>query len=386
MATERTGVARRLQEFLHNESAGGMVMIGFAILAMGIANSPLAGWYGEFKELPVLGFTLDHFVKDVLMVWFFLLVGMELKREMLEGFLATRSQKILPLIAAAGGVVTPALIYVLLNNGVPAHASGWAIPTATDIAFAVCILSLVSKRVPASAKIFLLAIAIYDDLAAILIIAFFYSSGIAWEPMAVAACVSLGLFLLNRLNVGALMPYLLLGVVLWEAIHQAGIHTTIAGVIVGLAIPLRLGGKRSESPLNQFVDWLHPFVAFFILPLFAFVSAGVALGGISPSALLDPLPIGIALGLFVGKQIGIFGTTFAAVKLGFAPRPEGANWLTLYGVSILAGIGFTMSLFVGFLAFTDPMLHNEIKLGVIVGSLLSTLWGAIVLRRALRPL
>lgn len=389
---EKRRMGRLLGQFLANEAAGGMVMIACAALAMILANSALAGYYHAFVNMPLslsfgdvaLHMPFSIFVKDVLMAIFFLLVGMELKREMLEGFLSQKGQKVLPLIAALGGVVTPALIYLAINQGIPEHSAGWAIPTATDIAFAVCVLSLLGKRVPPAAKIFLLAIAIYDDLAAIIIIAVFYSSGVAMVPLAIAAGITALMYLANRARVDMLTIYLLLGAVLWHFVHEAGIHTTVAGMITGLMIPLRPTATDSDSPLNRLMHFLHPWVAFVILPLFAFASAGVSLAGITPAILLDPLPLGIALGLFVGKQLGIFGATYAGVKLGLAARPEGTSWLMLYGVSAIAGIGFTMSLFVGFLAFTGEELHNATKLGVIAGSLLSTLAGIVIMKRALR--
>ncbi|PZP85815.1 MAG: Na+/H+ antiporter NhaA [Azospirillum brasilense] len=390
---EQARIGRLLKLFLRNEAAGGVVMLCCALLAMVLANSPLGPSYQAFIHAPLqltlgetgLRMSMEHFVKDVLMAIFFLLVGMELKREMLEGFLSKKGQKLLPLVAALGGIVVPALIYYALNHTLPDHVAGWAIPTATDIAFAVCVLALVGKHVPTSAKIFLLAIAIYDDLAAILIIALFYSKGLALVPLAVAAAITLLLAVLSRRGVSALPLYLLLGAGLWEAVHQAGIHTTVAGMIVGLCIPLRPDATDSESPLNRLMHFLHPWVAFAILPLFAFVSAGVELHGLRPADLLQPLPLGIALGLFVGKQLGIFAATFAAIKLGLAARPQQASWGVLYGVAVIAGIGFTMSLFVGYLAFHDEAMRNSLKLGVIAGSLLSALWGMGVMRLALRP-
>jgi NhaA family Na+:H+ antiporter len=387
-----TRVGRLAANFMAQESAGGIVMIAFAALAMIAANSGFAGLYQQFIDAR-LGLTLGEttlamplsvFVKDVLMAIFFLLVGMELKREMLEGFLSKKGQKVLPLIAALGGIVMPALFYMAVNHSVPEHGNGWAIPTATDIAFAVCVLSLLGPRVPASAKIFLLAIAIYDDLAAILIIALFYSSGIAIGPLAIAAFITLLMYLMNRSAIGSIALYILLGAGLCHFNHAAGIHTTVAGMITGLMIPLRVPQDYNDSPLNHLMHRLHPWVSFVILPLFAFVSAGVDLRGISLSVLTDTLPLGIALGLFFGKQLGIFGATFAAVTFSIAAKPEGASWATLYGVSIIAGIGFTMSLFVGFLAFEAESLHNAVKLGVITGSLASAIWGIMVMKWALR--
>lgn len=372
---------QQLAAFLHTEAAGGVVMLGAAFLAIILANSSAAPVYERFITSPLFGMDVATFAKDVLMAIFFLAVGMELKREMKEGFLATTSQRTLPLIAALGGIAVPALFYYAINHGIAAHASGWAIPTATDIAFALCVLALLGKRVPAAAKIFLLAIAIYDDLAAILIIALFYSGGIAPAALLSAAVVFFVICLYNRSGGSCLLIYLILGAVLWHFVHAAGIHSTVAGMLTGLLIPLRSGDAKF-SPLNYFLNGLHPWVSFAILPAFAFVSAGVKLGDVSPAILHQPLPLGIALGLFFGKQIGIFGATYAAVKLGLAKRPAGSSWGVMYGVSILAGIGFTMSLFIAFLAFKGPEFHNDATIGILAGSLLSALWGSIVLRRA----
>lgn len=373
-------MTKRLQRFFKNETTGGLIMIGFALLALIAANSPFANGYQHLIEYTLPGgMTAHQFVNDVLMAIFFLAVGMELKREMKQGFLSSARERTLPLIAAIGGIVCPALIYIAINHTVPEHANGWAIPTATDIAFAACVLALAGKHVPSGAKIFLLAIAIYDDLAAILIIAIFYSSGIAVEPLLIAAGTVAVMYHLNQGNRAPLWVFLALGAVLWHYVHAAGIHTTIAGMITGLMIPFEKRHHRA-SMLEQFLHQLHPFVTFGVLPAFAFVSAGVSFTGITLSNLTDTLPLGIALGLFFGKQIGIFGATYAAVKLGFAARPKGATWSMIYGVAIIAGIGFTMSLFIGFLAFRSPELHSAIKLGVFGGSLASAIFGACWLR------
>lgn len=378
----------KLAAFFKAETTGGAVMLLVAALAMMVANSPLASWYQAFIETPVglhLGglearVPLQHFVKDVLMVFFFFIIGMELKREMLEGFLTDRKQIVLPLITAIGGMALPALVFMLINQEVPQNQHGWAIPSATDIAFAVCVLMLAGKHVPPALKIFLLAIAIFDDLGAILVIAFFYSGAVSlMSLMWVAGGVSL-LYALNRFRVMALLPYLLVGVLLWFLLHHAGVHTTLAGVMIGLAIPLRDATRSSRSPLNTAMHFLHPWVSFAILPLFAFVSAGVSLAGIDKAALLAPLPLGVALGLFVGKQIGIFGSTWLLVKTRLVTLPEGTSWLQIYAVALLAGIGFTMSLFIGFLAFDTADMHHQVKLGVIVGSAFSAILGAVMIR------
>ena len=371
---------RELREFFHQETSGGIVMLLAAAAALVVANSSLASAYQSLIAQPVMaGFTLSVFVKDVLMPFFFLLVGMELKNEMMEGFLSQRGQRVLPLVAALGGIILPALIFLFITRDTPAYHDGWAIPTATDIAFAICILKLAGSRVAPAAKVFLLAIAIYDDLAAILIVAVFYSHGIALIPLAAAFAVIGMMALLNRHQVASIMLYLLLGAALWICLHAAHIHTTVAGVVTGLMIPLRAG---TQKPLDAFLHQLHPYVVFGILPIFAFVSAGVALGGLSFVDLLSPLPLGIALALFFGKQLGIFGATYAAVKFGLAQKPKGTSWYTLYGISVIAGIGFTMSLFIGALAFKDHTLQDAVKLGVIAGSLMAALWGIFILKRA----
>ncbi len=374
------------RHFLLLESAGGIVMLAFAALAIVLANSPLSDSHTALIHAPLVAeFTLSHFTNDVLMVIFFFAVGMELKLEMCEGALSEKGQKILPLIAALGGIAVPALLYLFITRNQPELHAGWAIPTATDIAFAMCVLRLVGGSVPAPAKIFLLAIAIYDDLAAILIIAIFYSSGLALLPLAAIAILGVALYALNRANVSHLLPYLAIGVALWFALHAAGIHTTVAGVMVGIAIPLRT--RSGDALLSHTLHSIHPAVAFLILPLFAFTSAGVDLRTVPIAQALSALPVGIALALFFGKQVGILGATYAAVKLGLSPLPKGVNWPLVYGISILAGIGFTMSLFIGKLAFSDAILLDEVKIGVLAGSLLSTLWGILYLRaRCASPL
>jgi NhaA family Na+:H+ antiporter len=376
-----------VKNFIHNETSGGVVMIFFALVAIIVANSGFSGAYKSFINFPIAvdissfsaDFTLKTFVKDVFMCIFFLLVGMELKREMVEGHLSKKGQKILPLIAALGGILTPALFFFIFNINHPENHAGWAISSATDIAFALCVLTLIGKSVPASAKIFLLAIAIYDDLAAIIIIALFYSSGIEILPILCASLVTFIIFLLNRNNFDKILVYLILGCILWVCFYLSGIHTTVAGVILGVLIPIKIENKNI-SPLKNLIKTLHPFSAFFILPLFAFVSAGVSFENITIEALLAPLTLGIALSLFIGKQVGIFTVTYLAVKAKIASKPEGTSWMDIYGVSIIAGIGFTMSLFIGLLAFKDPLLQDEVKIGVIAGSILSTIWGFIVFK------
>lgn len=375
-----------VRRFLALESAGGIVMLITALVAMVMANSIGHESYETIINYPItISYRhmqavepFKHWVKDVLMVFFFLLVGLELKREMAEGFLSQREQILLPLLAALGGMTVPALIYLGINFYTPENFAGWAIPSATDIAFALCILTLVSRTIPPAVKIFLLAIAIFDDLGAILIIAFFYSTSLNLWALACAAVGIIVLSILNRSRVSYIAVYLLVGVYLWFCLHFAGIHTTIAGVVVGLMMPMRCPGKHEYSPVNRAIHYLHPYVAFVILPIFAFTSAGIDLGDLSFADVLKPLPIGIALALFIGKQIGIFGTTWLTIKSGIATLPDGASWRHIYGISLLAGIGFTMSLFIGILAFPEA-LQNEVKLGVIGGSLLSIIAGAWVL-------
>jgi NhaA family Na+:H+ antiporter len=383
--SSKNHLCRMLQRFIAMEASAGLFMMLGAVFALLCANSNFSAQYFSLISTSItLGFgenigvlSLKTAVVDVLMILFFFLVGMELKREMYQGALAEKGQKILPLIAAFGGIVFPALIYFLINHNYPESHSGWAIPAATDIAFALCVLTLLGKKVPASAKAFLLAIAIYDDLAAIIIIALFYGSKPEFAPLIYSAFIVLILFYLNIKRVRKITPYVFLGILLSIFLHKAGIHTTIAGVIVGVLIPLQ-DREGQHSPLNHAIHALHPWVAFAILPLFAFVSAGVSLQGFSFKYLSEPLTLGIILGLFLGKQIGIFSATFLAVKLKIAPRPQGASWLHIYGVSVIAGVGFTMSLFIGMLAFTDLELQNQVKIGVLSGSLLSALFGALI--------
>lgn len=381
---------KRISEFMETESASGLVMIGFAILAILSANSPFSGLYEDFIHTKItfgLGDSiasesLSHWVKDILMVFFFLIIGLELKREMCEGFLSKRDQILLPLFAAIGGMATPALIFLGINYNSSETINGWAIPSATDIAFALAILTMLGKNIPPAIKIFLLAVAIFDDLGAILIIAIFYNTGLALMPLTLAALGIITLFALNRTKVSTIAPYMLVGVFLWFCFYYSGIHTTLAGGIVGLSIPMREAGDSRHSPLNKIMHFMHPWVSFLVLPIFAFTSAGVSLQGLKLDSFFEPLPLGIALGLFFGKQIGIFGTSFLLIKSKLVSMPEATAWRHLYAVSVVAGIGFTMSLFIGMLAFSSPHLHEMVKLGVINGSLLCILWGAIVLKWA----
>jgi Na+:H+ antiporter, NhaA family len=381
----------RLGRFFKTESSGGLITIMAALIALIASNGSSAEWYQSFINTPItIGYaeqsmteTLANWVKDVLMVFFFLLVGMELKREMLTGFLSDKKQILLPLLAAIGGMIVPAAIFMLINHETPQNWNGWAIASATDIAFAICILTLAGKGIPPALKIFLLAIAIFDDLGAILIIAIFYSGKLAIVPLLGVLGCGLLLFVLNKLRIMLTIPYILAGIILWFCLHASGIHTTIGGVMVGMAIPLRNPKNAAYSPLNHFMHTLHPWVNFLILPIFAFVAAGVNLQTMNVNSLLSPLPLGITLGLFIGKQIGIFFSSWLIIKSGMAKLPENTNFQQIYGVSIIAGIGFTMSLFIGNLAFADPLMQEQVKLGVLSGTALSTIFGWLVLRQSI---
>lgn len=376
------------RDLLAAESASGILLIAAAALAMLVANSPLSAAYFGVLHTYVGGLSILHWIDDALMAVFFLLVGLEIKRELADGQLSTWSRRALPGLAAIGGMVAPALVYLFFVGGDPALTRGWAIPAATDIAFALGVLAMLGSRVPVSLKIFLTALAILDDLGAVLIIAFFYTADldVAWLGWA-ALPMGLGL-VLARFGVGRLLPYLLLGVVLWLCVQRSGVHPTIAGVALAMVVPVRRSPGRpddAESPLHRLEHALQPWVAYLILPVFAFTNAGVDLSGVGLDHITDPLPVGIAAGLFLGKQIGVFGATWAAVRSGLAPRPEDASWGQIYGVAILCGIGFTMSLFIGNLAFAgSALLEAEMKAGIIIGSLVSALAGAAVLLIARR--
>ncbi|HEI8779165.1 TPA: Na+/H+ antiporter NhaA, partial [Enterobacter cloacae] len=318
---------------------------------------------------------------DALMAVFFMMVGLEIKRELLTGQLATWGQRALPGFAALGGMAVPAAIYVWFNAGSDETLAGWAIPAATDIAFALGVLALLGSRVPASLKIFLSALAILDDMGAVAIIALFYTSNISFLMLAGAAVTVALLFIMNRAGITRLFPYLLAGGVLWFFMLQSGVHATIAGILLALFIPLRVTDPDKQSPLARLEHGINPWVTFLILPLFGFANAGVALSGMTADDLMSPVPVGVALGLFVGKQAGIFGLSLLAVSLGLAKRPEKSTWLQVYGVSVLCGIGFTMSLFIGNLAFAEsPLLVDEVKVGVLAGSVLAALAGMLILR------
>ncbi|RMD78145.1 MAG: Na+/H+ antiporter NhaA [Gammaproteobacteria bacterium] len=386
---------RLLREFLRHEAASGFLLLGAALLALLAANSPLRPYYQGLLDLHLgirlgelsLDKPLHLWINDGLMALFFFLVGLEIKREWLVGQLRDRRRAVLPAAAAAGGMAVPALVYVAVNWGDPEGLRGWAIPTATDIAFALGVLALLGPRVPAGLKLFLLALAILDDLGAIVVIALFYTAELSWASLAGAGLVVLLLWLLHRRGVTALPPYLLLGLALWVTVLQSGVHATLAGVVAALFIPLRPPPGDRETVLERLEHELHPTVAYVILPLFAFANAGLPLEGLSLADLLDPVPLGVLLGLFLGKQAGVFLGAWLAVRLGWAQPLPGVGWLQLYGAALLCGIGFTMSLFIGSLAFEEagaPSPAVDERLGILLGSLLSAVAGYGVLRRSLR--
>ncbi len=389
MSIGQSSTSSRLQQFLQLESAGGIVLCAAAAVALVLANSPLGALYTRLLDVPlavqidglILKKPLLLWVDDGLMAVFFMAVGLEVKREFLEGGLSRRSDAILPAVAAAGGMAAPALIYVLCNWGDPQALRGWAIPTATDIAFALGVLALLGSRVPASLKLFLLAVAIIDDLGAILIIALFYTADLSVTALALGCVGVVVLLALNLAGIGRRAPYMLAGIFLWVCVLKSGVHATIAGVIVGLAIPLRAG---DSSPLRSLEHDLHPWVAFGVLPLFAFANAGVRFAGMAPGVLLDPIQLGVALGLFLGKQLGIAGSIWLAVRCGLGALPEGADWRQLYGLVLLTGIGFTMSLFIGTLAFPAEGYDVDVRIAVLLASFFSGVCGYLVLRTAPR--
>jgi NhaA family Na+:H+ antiporter len=375
------------QRFAESEASGGLVLMASAALGMVVANSALAGSYTELLHTKVAGLSVLHWINDGLMALFFLLVGLEIKREILAGELDSWARRALPCIAALGGMLAPALIFFAINWQSPETWRGWAIPTATDIAFALGVLSLFGSRIPNSLKVFLTSLAIMDDLGAILIIAIFYATDLSFMALGAAAVITVLLFALNWFGVMRLTPYLLLGVGLWAAMLFSGIHATLAGVVLAMTIPLGSMGKEDgeSSPLCHLEDRLGLWVAFLVLPVFGFANAGVALAGASVESLLAPLSLGIAAGLFFGKQIGIMGSILIARRTGIAHLPAGASWRQMYGVALLCGIGFTMSLFIGLLAFADAEHESMVKLAVLAGSLLSALAGAAILIQGKRP-
>ena len=381
-----------LREFFRLEAAGGIVLMLAAVCALVAVNLPVAPLYDALLSLPAevrvgtlsVAKPLLLWINDGLMAVFFLLVGLEIKREMLRGELASREQVILPGLCAVGGMAVPAVIYTAFNLGDAQALRGWAIPAATDIAFALGVLSLLGSRVPLGLKVFLTAVAVLDDLGAIIVIALFYTENLSMASLALAALFIAVLAGLNLAGVRRLAPYMLVGLALWVCVLKSGVHATLAGVIVGLTVPLRGGQEAEETPLERLEHALHPWVAFGILPVFAFANAGVPLAGLSLSALTERASLGIAAGLFVGKQIGILGSAWLAVRLGIARLPEGADWRNMHAISVLCGIGFTMSLFIGTLAFNTAEEIVRVRIGVLSGSILAAVVGYVLLSMALR--
>lgn len=381
----RRGPISILRAFIARESSGGILLMAAAALAMAMANSPLAPVYFATLQHYLGPLSVLHWVNDAVMAIFFLLVGLEIKREFIDGHLTTWADRRLPMIAAAAGMIVPALVYLAVVGGSAELARGWAIPAATDIAFAIGVLALLGGRAPASLKLLLTTVAIIDDLGAIAVIAIAYTDSINLVALGSAAAILTLMFGINRNGEMRLWPYLLLGAALWAAVLLSGVHATVAGVLTAMTIPVRRSPGVPDdphSPLHRLEHVLHPWVAYAIIPLFGFANAGVALGGIGWAELLAPLPLGIAAGLFVGKQVGIFASLRIAVVLKIGARPRGASWLQVYGVSLLCGVGFTMSLFIGGLAFTDERMIDAVKIGVLGGSIASALAGYLVLRFA----
>ena len=386
---------QRIYDFVHSESAGGILLMATAALAMIVANTPLHVFYDLFIATPVhirigpleIAKPLLLWVNDGLMAGFFFLVGLELKRELLIGELSDKSKIILPALGAIGGMVIPALIYIIINKDDPTALKGWAIPAATDIAFALGILSLLGSRVPISLKILLTSLAIFDDIGAILIIALFYTDSLSLLSLAIAGLCIAVLFIMNRSGQEKLSMYIFVGSIMWVALLKSGIHATLAGVILAMFIPMYSRKDPEHSPVMELEHDLHSAIAFFILPIFAFCNSGISMSGVSMEFFLHGVPLGITLGLFAGKQIGVFGFIWLGIKSGITKMPEGMTWATLYGMATLCGIGFTMSLFIGSLAFnqTVEQLVFDERFGIIVGSLFSGVVGAIILYIKLPP-
>jgi len=383
---------RRIKAFFEFEAAGGIVLALAAIAAMIIANSPLNVWYEGFIHAPVaiqigefaIAKDAHHWINDGLMAVFFFLVGLELKREVLIGELSNVKQIILPAGAALGGMIMPAIVYILFNLNEPEYWKGWAIPAATDIAFALGILSLLGNRVPNSLKVFLVSIAIFDDIGAILIIALFYTSELSLESLAVAGLCLPFLYVLNRRNVTNITPYLLIGLIMWIAVLKSGIHATLAGVVLALFIPMFDRTDPEHSPLEELEHDLHNTVAFGILPIFAFANSGISLEGAGFAELFHSVPLGIAAGLFIGKQLGVMIMCWLIFKLGISTMPKGMDYKQIYGAALLCGVGFTMSLFIGGLAFAGDTTMFDERLGIIMGSIVSGIAGYIMLKISLK--
>ena len=380
-------ITKPFKYFFKLEAASGLVLLFAAVLALIISNSNLSEYYfSTLEKYIILGtkefglkLSVLHWINDVLMAIFFFFVSLEIKREFIQGELSNPKQAMLPIIGAIGGMAVPALFYIIINYSDSTTLNGWAIPSATDIAFSLGVLSLLGKRVPISLKVFLTALAIIDDLGAIVIIAFFYSGNIEVKYLILMLLSVMVLIALNKFKIKSFIPFLIVGIFLWEFTHQSGIHATIAGVLLALTIPHNTKSSK-QSMLLKLEHGLSPYVAFGIMPIFAFANAGVSLEGLTFATLLNPVPLGIVLGLFFGKQIGVFVLSYISVKLKLADKPTGSNWTAFYAVSILTGIGFTMSLFVGNLAFANNLEYMDgVKIGVLTGSLLSTLFGYFLL-------
>ena len=383
-------VVQLIQRFLKLESAGGILLLFSAAVAMLLANSPLSSQYNDFLNLPVslqigsfsINKTLIHWINDGFMAVFFVLVGMEVKKELFEGALSSYQQAIFPAIAAVGGMIVPALVYWFIAKQDPSLANGWAIPMATDIAFALGIMALLSKQVPLPLKIFLLALAIIDDLGAIVVIALFFSHELSVPALIFSGISILTLVLLNRFRVSALCAYMVVGAILWASVLKSGVHATLAGVIIGFCIPLK--GKKGERPLHDFEHILAPWSSFVILPLFAFANAGVSFGGIDVSMISSPLLLAITCGLIIGKPVGVFGFSYISVKLGLAKLPDGINFKQIFAVAVLCGIGFTMSMFLASLAFdadAGESVNTLSRLGILLGSTVSATLGYLFLKQ-----
>ncbi|MCB1923273.1 MAG: Na+/H+ antiporter NhaA [Gammaproteobacteria bacterium] len=380
-----------VNDFLRLESAGGILLVGAAIVAMVLANTPLVSAYDWVLEMPVeirvgplhIAKPLLLWVNDGLMAVFFFLVGLELKREVIDGELSNISNVMLPAVGAVGGMLVPALIYAFINRGDEIALAGWAIPAATDIAFALGILTLLGKRVPTALKVFLVSLAIFDDIGAIIIIALFYTDSLSTSALAVAAFALVALFVLNRRHVASIPAYLLFGLVLWVAVLKSGVHATLAGVALALFIPMKDRARPDHSPLRQLEHELHPVVAFVILPIFAFANSGISMVGMNLDFVLHPVSLGVAGGLFIGKQIGVFLFCWLTIRFGLAELPRGVGWRGLYGAALLCGVGFTMSLFIGSLAFENVGARAfDERIGIMLGSLLSGIVGYFVLKSA----
>ena len=379
-----------IQRFLKLESAGGILLLFSAAVAMLLANSPLSSQYHDFLNLPVslqigsfsINKTLIHWINDGFMAVFFVLVGMEVKKELFEGALSSYQQAIFPAIAAVGGMIVPALVYWFIAKQDPSLANGWAIPMATDIAFALGIMALLSKQVPLPLKIFLLALAIIDDLGAIVVIALFFSHELSVQALIFSGISILTLVLLNHFRVSALCAYMVIGAILWASVLKSGVHATLAGVIIGFCIPLK--GKKGEQPLHDFEHILAPWSSFVILPLFAFANAGVSFDGIDVSMISSPLLLAIACGLIIGKPVGVFGFSYISVKFGLAKLPDGINFKQIFAVAVLCGIGFTMSMFLASLAFdadAGESVNTLSRLGILLGSTVSATLGYLFLKQ-----